>query len=75
MKRLLSLFLVIVLLAGLAVPSFAAKTATVTPVIVVSGMGSFPLYDGEIKEENRVWGPQTKKILKAVGKSLLPLPR
>ena len=73
MKRLLSLFLVIVLLAGLAVPSFAAKTATVTPVIVVSGMGSFPLYDGEIKEENRVWGPQTKKILKAVGKSLLPL--
>ncbi len=71
MKRTLSLFLSLILMLALFVPA-AAKTAPVTPIIVVSGMGSFPLYDGEIREENRVWGPQTKKILKAVGKSLLP---
>ncbi len=71
MRRALSLLLSVLLLLGAVVPA-AAKKASVTPVIVVSGMGSFPLYDGEIKDENRVWGPQTQKILKVVGKSLLP---
>ena len=72
MKKSLSLILCLVLVCGLLMPA-SAKAEPVTPVVVVSGMGSFPLYDGEIKEENRVWGPQTNKILKAVGKSLLPL--
>ena len=72
MKRILPLILSLVLLCGVLAPAAAAKKAPVTPVIVVSGMGSFPLYDGEISEENRVWGPQTNRILKAVGKSLLP---
>ena len=71
MKRALSFFLTLILTCALFFPA-AAKSAPVTPVIVVSGMGSFPLYDGEMKDENRVWGPQTNKILKAVGKSLLP---
>ena len=73
MKRICSVLLTALLLALCFAPASAAVAGSVvTPVVVVSGMGSFPLYDGEIKEENRVWGPQTQKILKAVGKSLLP---
>ncbi len=72
MKRILSLILSALLLLCAAAPVSAAA-AKVTPVIVVSGMGSFPMYDGEIKEENQVWSPQAKNILKTVGKSLLPL--
>ena len=71
MKRTLSVLLV-VLLVCLSFAPVSAAAAKVTPVIVVSGMGSFPMYDGEIKEENRVWGPQANKIVKAVAKSLLP---
>lgn len=68
-KMLLSLLLSAVLLLAALVPSFAAA-APVTPVIVVSGMNSFPLYSGETGE--RVWGPQTKTILSMVGRILWP---
>jgi len=51
-------------------PLTAAAEQNVTPVIVVSGMNSFPLYDSESGEQ--VWGPQTKEILRVVGRALLP---
>ncbi|MBQ4208700.1 MAG: hypothetical protein II621_10385, partial [Clostridia bacterium] len=68
-KQLLSLLLSAVLLLAALTPSFAAA-APVTPVIVVSGMNSFPLFDGETGEQ--VWGPQTKTILSMVGRILWP---
>ena len=68
-KTLLSLLLCALLLWAVLTPSFAAA-APVTPVIVVSGMNSFPLYDGETGD--RVWGPQTKTILSMVGRILGP---
>ena len=68
-KTLLSLLLCAVLLAAAFVPA-AAAASPVTPVIVVSGMNSFPLYSGETGE--RVWGPQTKTILSMVGRILWP---
>lgn len=68
-KRLVSLLLCALLLWTAAAAAFAAAKP-VTPVIVVSGMGSFPLYSGETGEQ--VWGPQTKDILKVVGDALLP---
>ena len=68
-KRLLSLLLCVLLL-WTAVGAAQAADDAVTPVIVVSGMGSFPLYSGETGEQ--VWGPQTKDILKVVGDALLP---
>ena len=71
LKRPISFALVCLLLISLFVPAFGA--AKQTPVIVVSGMASFPTYAGAIAEENRVWPPQTDAILRAVGKTLLPL--
>ena len=67
-KRLLALCLCALLLCCSLTAAVAA--APVTPVIVVSGMNSFPLYDAQSGEQ--VWGPQTKDILKVVGRALLP---
>lgn len=71
-NRLLSLLLCAVLLTA-CLPLTLAADAAITPVIVVSGMGSFPMYDGEIDPDNQVWAPQAKTILNVVGKSLWPL--
>ena len=72
MKRIKSaiavLLAVIMLCSVMSVAASAAEK--VTPVIVVSGLNSFPLYDGE---ENQVFPPSANSIIKTVGKSLLPL--
>lgn len=68
-RRLCALALAALLLWS-AFAVCAAAEDSVTPVIVVSGMNSFPLYDGETKQQ--VWGPQTKDILGVVGRALWP---
>lgn len=69
LRRLLALSLALLLLWPAAAVGLAADDS-VTPVVVVSGMNSFPLYDGETKQQ--VWGPGTKDILGVVGRALLP---
>ena len=64
-KRILSLVLTVLMLIG-AVPMSFAKDAD--PVIVVSGMASYTLDDGETGE--RVYGPKTEVILSLVGRAL-----
>lgn len=64
-KRILSLVLTVLMLVG-AVPMSFAKDAD--PVIVVSGMASYTLDDGETGE--RVYGPKTEVILSLVGRAL-----
>ncbi|MBQ5906286.1 MAG: hypothetical protein IIW88_10500, partial [Clostridia bacterium] len=64
-KRILSLVLTVLMLIG-AVPMSFAKDAD--PVIVVSGMASYTLDDGETGE--RVYGPETEVILSLVGRAL-----
>lgn len=59
---------VVMLLSTAAVAATAAEK--VTPVIVVSGLNSFPLFD---KDENQVFAPTAESIIKVVGKSMLPL--
>ena len=68
-NRLLAFALALLLLCAALAPC-AAAAEPVTPVIVVSGMNSFPLYDGETGEQ--VWGPKAKDILGVVGRALLP---
>ncbi len=68
-NRLCALMLALVLLCAVPAPC-AGAAAPVTPVIVVSGMNSFPLYDSETGKQ--VWGPATKDILGVVGRALLP---
>ena len=67
-NRLCALMLAALLLWSAVAVCAAAED--VTPVIVVSGMNSFPLYDSETKEQ--VWGPKTKDILGVVGRALWP---
>lgn len=67
--KLLALVLTLLLLLACVTPAFAAAEAP-TPVIVISGMNSFPLYLDEVKEENQVWPPSGKAIAKLVIKSL-----
>ena len=69
MKKVLSVLLAALLLLACVTPAFAAEKAP-TPVIVISGMNSFPLYLDEVKEENQVWPPSGKAIAKLVIKSL-----
>ncbi len=68
MKKTLALFLCAVMI--FSVSSFAFAKDETTPVIVVSGMSSFPLYDGE--SGAKVYPASTKGIIKVVGKSILP---
>ncbi len=68
-NRVCALVSALLLLFAVFAPC-AAAAEPVTPVIVVSGMNSFPLYDSETGEQ--VWGPKTKDILGVVGRALLP---
>lgn len=67
-KKALALFLCVPIVFSLFVVAFAAEKPT--PVVVVGGMGSFPLYDGESEEQ--VYPPSSKGIMSVVGKSVLP---
>ena len=68
-RRLLAAALSLLMIWSAFALCAGAKDSPV-PVIVVSGMNSFPLYDGETGEQ--VWGPKTKDILGVVGRALLP---
>lgn len=70
MKRTLSLILTLVLLCGLLVPA-AAAAEPVTPVLIVSGMGSRPMTDHETGKS--VFPPATDTILKGVFLALGPI--
>ena len=67
-RKLLSALLCILMVFSLSSVAFAKEK--VTPVIVVSGMNSFPLTSGETGEQ--VWPIQSDNILSAVKESVLP---
>lgn len=67
-KKALAFLLCVLTVFSLSSVAFAAEKTT--PVVVVSGMASFPLYDGESGEQ--VYPPSTKGIMSVVGKSILP---
>ena len=62
MKKILAVILCAVLVFSLSPASFAQEKTE--PVIVVSGMASFPLYDGESGEQ--VFAPSAKAIMSVV---------
>ena len=68
-RKLFSLLLSVLLVLAIVSPAAAAQEAP-TPIIVVSGMNSFPLYDGEIAADRQVWPPNAKPIVSLVFKSL-----
>lgn len=68
-KRILAVLLCAVMVFSVLPTAFAAEKTE--PVIVVSGMASFPLYDAESGEQ--VFGPSTKAIMNVVGDSILPM--
>lgn len=70
-RKILSLLLCLLILLSFSSVAFAASG--VTPVVVVSGFGSYPLSSGEGGEETQVFPPQTKDIMSVVGDSVLPL--
>ena len=70
MKRSLSLILSLVLLCGLLVPA-AAAAEPVTPVLIISGMGSRPMTDHETGKS--VFPPATDTIVKGVFLALGPV--
>ena len=72
LKKAISLMLCVLMALSLCSAAFAANES-VTPVIVVSGMGSFPLYCDESGEAEQVFPPSAEGIVSVVGKSLLPL--
>lgn len=69
-RKVLSFLLCVLML--LPVAAVAEAAGGVTPVIVVSGFGSYPLYSTESGEETQVFPPQTKDIMSVVGNSVLP---
>ncbi len=70
-KKIVSLLLCVLMLLPFSAVALAAENAT--PVVVVSGFGSYPLYSSENGEETQVFPPQTKDIMSVVGDSVLPL--
>ncbi|MCQ2463180.1 MAG: hypothetical protein MJ177_07230 [Clostridia bacterium] len=74
LKKIAALLLAVIIAAGtLSVCLCSAKSA-VTPVIVVSGMGSFPLYlKNEKGAEKQFFGPAAADILSALAKCVVPL--
>ena len=70
MKKALSLLLSALMLLGLLVPASAAAEP-VTPVLVISGMGSRPMTDHETGKS--VFPPATDTILKGVFEALGPI--
>ena len=67
-RKLLSVLLSFIMIFSLTSVAFAKED--VTPVIVVSGMNSFPLTSGKTGEV--VWPIQTDNIMSAVKESVLP---
>ena len=70
MKKALSLILSVLLLCGLLIPA-AAKAEPVTPVLIISGMGSRPMTDHETGKS--VFPPATDTIVKGVFEALGPI--
>ena len=68
-KKILALLLSLLMILSVSAVAFAGND--VTPVIVVSGMNSFPLTLAETGQQ--VWPPNTDSILSAVKKNILPL--
>ena len=72
MKKIVSIMLAVLMMLSVCSVAFAADETT--PVIVVSGLNSFPLYlmdnDEEIKDENQVFPPSAEGIVKVALKSL-----
>lgn len=65
LRKILALTMAAIMLLTMLPVAFAKEEA---PVIVVSGMGSYPLTDGETGEQ--VYGPKTETILALVGRAL-----
>lgn len=65
LRKILALTMAAIMLLTILPVAFAKEEA---PVIVVSGMGSYPLTDGETGEQ--VYGPKTETILALVGRAL-----
>lgn len=70
-KKILSLLICMLMILPFSSVAFAESA--VTPVVIVSGFGSFPLSVTEDGEEKQVFPPQTKDIMSVVGASVLPL--
>lgn len=68
-KRILAAVLCAVMLLFIIPTAFAAEKTD--PIVVVSGMASFPLYDGDSGEQ--VFSPSAKAIMGVVGESILPM--
>lgn len=68
LKSGISLFLVLLLVFGTTLPVFAKQA--VTPVVVVSGMNSFPLTD---TDGNTLYPPSGDKILSLVKENMKPI--
>lgn len=66
-KKILSVFLCVIMLFSLSAAAFAADD--VTPVIVVSGMGAFPLVD---ENGESVWPVSSDKMIKNISQMILP---
>lgn len=71
MKKVISLVLSVLMAFSLCTVAFAQQD--VTPVIVVSGMGSFPLYLEQVSDSSQVFAPAAKDILKAIGGCIVPI--
>lgn len=69
-KKIISVLLSIIMMFSVSAVAFAAEDEAVTPVIVVSGMGSRPLYDADGKT---VFPMQSETIINSVAKMVLPL--
>lgn len=65
MRKILAAAMAVIMLFGVMPMAFATEE---TPVIVVSGMASYPLDDGETGE--RVYGPETEVILNLVKRAI-----
>lgn len=74
LKNALCVFLALVTAFSLASFAFAAQENENSPVIVVSGMGSFPLYlYDEDEPPEQVFAPSSRAIMNVCKKAILPL--
>lgn len=74
LKKITALLLAVIVAVGTLPACLCSAKKAVTPVIVVSGMGSFPLYlKGEDGQEKQVFGPAAADILSALAKCIVPL--
>lgn len=69
-KKILSLVLAVIMCFTLVGTAFAANEKAVTPVIVVSGMGAYPLYN---ENEETVFPMRGEVITDSVLRLILPL--